>query len=304
MNLLLGCSSSSLFAPQILLRILLLVNWSNCSYFDAIYRSMLPKQWSSSSSSSSFPSASGRSNQNRYLSLRSRPINFANPRQSNKFNGNLIFAPNDDSHHSRLLFGNERQSSSILDQQSLHLEAPYDQRPSKPQGNTPSSQPPANQPSEQPAGGCNCNPIIKTKYIAIEVPKVVRVPGVPGETATQPPSTTEAAPPPTSPAPTYAPASSSDASGKDNDVSVGGKTRIITIREIPNSYSKTLLVNSYEGHLYETSSKASVSSSLERERERETPEKAAQSYQGNVREPSARQSRMQQSGIYAGFEDY
>lgn len=308
MNLLIGCLLSLLLVPQILLHILLLVNWSSCSYFDVFYRSMLPKQWSSTSSaSSSFPSSSSRSNPNRYLSLRSRPINFANPRQSNKFHGNkLFFAPNDDSHHSRLLFGiGERQSSSILDQQSLHLEQPYDQRP-KPPGNSPSGQLPANQPSEQPAGGCNCNPIIKTKYIAIEIPKVYSVQGetnvpAPPPTTEAPTTTTSAPPPP----PTYGSNSDAGYAGKEkrNDGSISGKTRIITIREIPNSISKTLLVNSYEGHMYETSSRSSVASSVERERETEksAPPPPPPSYQSNAREPATRPSKVQQ---YVGFEDY
>lgn len=306
----LGCSLSTFSAARIWLHILLLfmllVNWSNCSYFDAIYRSMLPKQWtSSSSSSSSFPS--GRSGHNRYLSMQSRPINFANLRQSNKFNGNkLIFAPNDDSHpSSRLLFGAaERQSSSILDHQSLNLDqSSYEQRPAK----TPQSSTPA---PASGGGGCNCNPIIKTKYIAIEIPKVVRIPG---ETNPQQPPSTEAAqptspaPPPTSPSPTYASDSEAGSSGKrsHNDGSMS-KTRIITIREIPNAVSKTLLVNSYEGHAYETSSRSSVSGTLTLgERERET-EKVQPTYSpASVRQPS----RVQQPGeqalsTYVGFEDY
>lgn len=311
MNLVLGCSLSSLVVRPILLHILLLVSWSNCSYFDAIYRSVLPKQWSSSSSSSSFsfPTTAGRSSQNRYLSLRSRPINFGNPRQSNKFNGNKLFAPNDDSHHLRLLFGTERQSSSILDQQSLQLEQPYDQASVKqPQGNPPIGQPPANQPAGQAATGCNCNPIIKTKYIAIEIPKVVRVPGETNSQSPPPPSTEAVQPAPTTSPSTYASDAGSASKETANDGAVSGKTRIITIREIPNSVSKTLLVNSYEGHMYETSSRSSVSSAISAERERET-EKVEPQYQSNTREPAARPNRVQQLGkptlsTYVGFEDY
>ena len=248
MNLIAGYSLSC-FVVQFLLNVLLMK--CDCSYLDLFYKTLTPKQWTSSTRNHRTHSF------DRYL--RPRPIHYANPQPSNKF----MLAPTDvyqsgfDA-QSKANFDNpDRQSIYDQPQSSLEQSAyerlpiknqqldrnPFDrQLDRQPQTNPQSnenqrSEPPNEQP---PSANCNCAPIVKTKYIAIEIPKIVRVPS---ESSSQSSSNYEQT------TPSALNASFNDLESRSNAKSNDGlvsKTRIITIRELPSTMSKTILVNSIE----------------------------------------------------------
>lgn len=270
------------YSPKLnkILLILLLVQWSMCSYLDVIYKTMVPKNW-----------ISGR-NQNRYLRIKQQPVHF-NPEQSNK----IYFPSNDhDDYQSKSHLNTERQGqSSVLDQQSLEQPEFLNQQHRQISMNQQQSNQELNANRIEQNEQVNCKPIIKTKYIAIEIPKIVRVPNNSNNlNRYSEPSNTESTSilPPHNPS-THSSDLTSDlnSSSQSKNDELTGKTRIITIRELPNSISKTIVVNSYESKNIESNSR-----SMENKK-------------SMMKKNNLKPSRVQLPGqttftTYVGFEDY
>lgn len=215
-------------------------------------------------------------NNNRYS--RSRTMSLANLGQSNKF----LFSPNDD--YQKAFTLNERdslaadqqhqQTSNILNEQNLDQH--YEHRSiknlqpnpnlnlnmndkqvtssqeSNHQANDENDRHEQNDQLQSSTSSCSCKPIVKTKYVAIEIPKIVKVPSDSNSQSSN--SEQSSILPPVSPQtqPSLSPSKPDSESllnsNRQNDESVG-KTRIITIRELPSGQpgSKTILVNTVEG---------------------------------------------------------
>lgn len=269
MNLIGGCSLSCLVL-QILFNLIFLLNWSNCShYLDFFYKKAITphnKHFLSTSSS----------NQDRTLdrSRRQKSIHYVNPLSMHKFPPSIDDLKTDYDPQSKFDFnadqnglydqqqeqfnGNKKRSNKNsfertqlerlvnrqLDQKNQSLRKNEKQQCSEQQQQEPQTE---QIPKQSQSTSCDCE---KTKYIAIEVPKIVRVP----TTESNIQSSLVAANDQTSQLQSFnasftgeTETTSTSSIDRESNNQLVGKTRIITIRELPSSLSRTILLNTIVG---------------------------------------------------------